>query len=161
MPYIIDGHNLIPKIPGLSLQALDDEKTLIRHLQSFCRSTKKHIEVYFDHAAPGQPRKRRFGMVTAFFISEGTTADSAIRSRLRSLKKASQNWTVVTSDRQVVAAAREAHSKVISSDEFALLLLRSIKTDANDSQEKDENISLSPDAVEDWLDLFNANSTKE
>ena len=37
MPYLIDGHNLIPKVAGLSLKAVDDEMQLIELLQEFCR----------------------------------------------------------------------------------------------------------------------------
>ena len=37
MPYLIDGHNLIPKL-GLRLESLDDEMELIAILQEFCRT---------------------------------------------------------------------------------------------------------------------------
>ena len=36
MPYLIDGHNLIPKL-GLRLDLPDDEMQLIGILQEFCR----------------------------------------------------------------------------------------------------------------------------
>ena len=45
---IVDGHNLIPKIKGLSLKMLDDESELIQILQEYARLTRKKIEVYFD-----------------------------------------------------------------------------------------------------------------
>ena len=35
MSYLIDGHNLIPKIPGLTLRQMDDENELIEILQRF------------------------------------------------------------------------------------------------------------------------------
>ncbi len=41
MPTIIDGHNLIPKVRGLSLQRLDDELELIQKLQTYCRVRRK------------------------------------------------------------------------------------------------------------------------
>ena len=50
MPYLIDGHNLIPKIPGLSLEMLDDEDRLIELLQEFARVRRQRIEVFFDQA---------------------------------------------------------------------------------------------------------------
>jgi hypothetical protein len=37
MPYLIDGHNLIPKLIGFSLRAMDDEEQLIPLLQTFSR----------------------------------------------------------------------------------------------------------------------------
>jgi hypothetical protein len=33
MPYIVDGHNLIPKVPGLNLQDMEDELQLVELLQ--------------------------------------------------------------------------------------------------------------------------------
>ena len=67
MPYLIDGHNLIPKVPGLSLKAIDDEMQLVEKLQEFCRRRGKQVEVFFDKAPPGGRRVRVFGPVTARF----------------------------------------------------------------------------------------------
>jgi len=79
MPYLIDGHNLIPKIAGLSLQDIDDETRLVEMLQDYCRRRgKKGVEVFFDNAPPGQPSKRVYGTVTAHFVRTGRTADAAI-----------------------------------------------------------------------------------
>ncbi len=39
--YIIDGHNLIPKLPGRSLRELDDEMALVGLLQTFGRLRRK------------------------------------------------------------------------------------------------------------------------
>ena len=85
MPYIIDGHNLIPKIPGLSLQDLDDEIQLVKMLQEFCRINRKQVEVFFDNAPPGQPVARNYGSVVARFVREGGTADRAIHNKLKRL----------------------------------------------------------------------------
>ena len=87
MAYIIDGHNLIPKIRGLRLDLPDDEEALIKMLQDFCRLQRKNVEVYFDRAAAGYAGKRGYGRVTAHFVREGSTADAVIISRLRRLKK--------------------------------------------------------------------------
>lgn len=56
MPYLIDGHNLIPKIHTLSIKAIDDEIELVKMLQVFCQRKRKHAEVFFDNAHPGRPR---------------------------------------------------------------------------------------------------------
>ena len=53
MPFIVDGHNLIPKVPGLNLQDMEDELQLVELLQEFCRINRKQVEVYFDNAPPG------------------------------------------------------------------------------------------------------------
>jgi predicted RNA-binding protein with PIN domain len=153
MPYIIDGHNLIPKIPGISLQTMDDEKQLIHILQIFCRQKRKKVEVYFDNAPVGGQKTRRFGQVTAHFIRQGSTADAAIRTHLRKLGRSAHNWTVVTSDREIIVSAREAHARVISSEDFAKLITKN-NIPNSISPETDENLSLNADAVDEWLQLF-------
>ena len=61
MPYLIDGHNLIPKLAGFSLSAMDDEMQLIPLLQTFSRVRRQPVEVYFDRAPAGHAGARRFG----------------------------------------------------------------------------------------------------
>ena len=155
MPYIIDGHNLIPKIPGLSLKALDDETELIQMLQDFCRLQRKQAEVYFDQAPPGQPAMRKFGAVTAHFVRQGSTADQAIRNRLSSLGRTAANWTVVTSDLAVQGYARNVRAQVMSSEEFAHLLLSTLKRGGQGGGKRPDR-ELSPGELDEWLRLFGA-----
>jgi predicted RNA-binding protein with PIN domain len=48
MQYLIDGHNLIPKVPGLSLSDPDDEEQLINKLSGWARISRQKIIVFFD-----------------------------------------------------------------------------------------------------------------
>jgi uncharacterized protein len=153
MPYIIDGHNLIPKLPGLDLQDIDDELTLVELLQSFCQRARQRAEVYFDNAPPGFARGQRYGLVTAHFVRQGTTADVAIQRRLERLGKAAKNWTVVSSDGQVQAAARLVRAHYISSETFAQSLAKMLK-EAPPESERVAGNELSQDEVEEWLELF-------
>ena len=153
MPYLIDGHNLIPKIPGLSLRALDDEVQLIQRLQVFCQRSGKQVEVFFDQAPTGQVRTQTYGRVKAHFVQSDRTADDAIISRLRTLARSARNWTVVSSDRQVMAAARAAHASVITSEEYAGLL-QSITSEDVPDEGSNANLTLNPSEIDEWLDLF-------
>lgn len=119
MVLIIDGHNLIPHMPGLSLSDPDDELHLIELLQAYCRLRRKQAEVFFDRAPAGQARVQQFGLIRAHFIREGTTADAAIMAHLKKLGKRARNVTVVSSDRQVTVAARAVHATVMASEAFA------------------------------------------
>ena len=149
MPYLIDGHNLIPKL-GLRLDSIDDEMELIAVLQEFCRLERRQVEVFFDGAPAGHAGTRKLGAVTAHFVQQATTADDAIRNRLKKLGHSARNWTVVSSDRQVGAEARAARAEVISSDSFAGILKQ-----ARDSAPKaNDDRKLSPQEVDDWLKLF-------
>lgn len=156
MPYLIDGHNLIPKL-GLRLDSMDDETELIAILQEFCRLEHKQAEVFFDGAPAPQAGTRKLGAVTAHFVRLGASADDAIRKRLKTLGKSARNWTVVSSDRQVQAEARAALAEIISSDSFAAMLKQ-----ARDSAPKPNNErKLSQKEIEDWLKLFEERGHKK
>jgi predicted RNA-binding protein with PIN domain len=148
--YLVDGHNLIPKL-GLSLSAVDDELELIALLRAFCQQKRKVVEVFFDQAPAGVATLRRYGRVTAHFVRQGTTADAAIYARLQQLGRGATSYIVVSSDRQVQAGARERHARVLSSEDFARLLV------TPSSGSPDHAVlerSLSPAEIEDWEALF-------
>ena len=151
MSYLIDGHNLIPHIHGMSLQDLDDEEQLISLLQEFCRATRKTVEVYFDNAPAGHARSRKFGAVQAHFVRQGLTADQAIEARLGRLGKQARHWIVVSSDKRVQSAARAAHASVLPSDAFASLI-----TEAKQREQPSNENQPALDAAEidEWLRLF-------
>jgi predicted RNA-binding protein with PIN domain len=151
MPYLIDGHNLIPEIPGLNLSMVDDEMQLIKQLQSFCQESGKKVEVFFDKAPAGGAGKRNFGRVTARFVRAGKSADAAIQDRLAQLGREAANWTVVSSDHQVQQSARYAHAQAMPSAEFARLM-----SAAPHSGEEGEDLDPLPsnDEIDAWLRLF-------
>jgi hypothetical protein len=151
MPYLIDGHNLIPKLPGLQLSGMDDEQQLIEKLQDFCRQRRKQVEVYFDNAPPGQAGWRNYGAVRAHFVRQGKTADQAIQERLLRLGNAARNWIVVSSDRAVQSAGRASRASIITSEQFA----NELATPRPSSSEGDQDApAMSADELEDWLLLF-------
>jgi predicted RNA-binding protein with PIN domain len=160
MPTIIDGHNLIPKIPGLTLQAVDDEIQLIELLQEYCRLARKRVEVYFDNAPPGQSRAKNYGSVTAHFVRQGQTADQAIRNKLSRLGGRARNWTVVSSDGEVQSAARAARARVMSAEAFAERVME-VLTQEEEQEEIQDERSLNPEELEDWLKLFGADEDQE
>ena len=149
MPYLLDGHNLIPHI-GLRLDSLDDEQQLIRLLQEFCRLSRSQVEVYFDNAAAEQPARQKYGVVTAHFVRRPDIADEAIRRRITKLAGAARNWTVVSSDRRVQAEARAARAQVISSDEFA----RQVRLTLQNKPSAEGHDSLREKEIDEWLEFF-------
>jgi predicted RNA-binding protein with PIN domain len=149
MPYLVDGHNLIPKL-GLHLDSIDDEMELIAILQEFCRLERRQIEVFFDGAPAPHAGTRKQGAVTAHFVQLGNTADNAIRSQLKRLGRGAKNWTVISSDRQVQAEARAVRAEVMSSEAFAGML----KQARTSAPKPNDDRRLSPQEVDDWLKFF-------
>jgi len=151
MTYIIDGHNLIPKIAGIDLSDPDDEIKLIKVLQDFCRLRRKKAVVYFDQAPPGMSGVKNYGSVRAYFVRKGRTADDAIMEKLRKLGKRARNVIVVSSDRQVQQAARAAHAKVMSSNAFTKEW-RSLISEEPSLDPR--NRSLSEKELDEWEAIF-------
>lgn len=151
MPYLIDGHNLIPKL-GLQLASLDDETELVNKLNEFCRVARKtQVEVYFDNAQLGQPKTRRMGLVTAHFVRKPLIADQAIAQRLAKLGKAAKNWTVVSSDHNVQANARAVGAKAVTSDAFAETVSDALRQAPPTAATKED---MSQPELDEWMRLF-------
>lgn len=154
MPYLVDGHNLIPK-SGIRLDSVDDEMELINALQEFARLERREVDVYFDGAPPGSAGSRRFGRVSAHFVRAGSTADSAIRTHLKRLGGAARNWIVVSSDHEVQAAARAAHARSLPSEKFASLLRRVVSSGARgETKGADQDRGPTNEEIEHWLKMF-------
>mgnify|MGYP000492395994 CR=1 FL=1 len=171
---IIDGHNLIGKLPGFSLREMDDENRLVDLLQVYARVKRKRIEVYFDGAPPGQAGSRTRGTIQIIAVPIGRSADHAIRQRLEELGKQARNTTVVTSDRQVQREARARGAGVISSEEFAADLLRATlghggppgpaRPERSDrsgrSADNQVEPPLSDREVQEWMEIFEQKKRK-
>jgi predicted RNA-binding protein with PIN domain len=152
MPYLIDGHNLIPKVPGMSLQVIDDEDRLIAVLQIFHRIRRQPVEVFFDQAPPTRGGRKMAGSVVVHYVRQGKTADQAILERLDRLGKAARNWLVVTSDRQVRAGAHERGASLVTSEEFAMQI-QAARLAAQTAQ-KENPAPPDPGELDEWLKLF-------
>jgi predicted RNA-binding protein with PIN domain len=151
MAIIIDGHNLIAQLPGISLADPEDEEKLIKLLKEYCRIRRKTVEVYFDRAPAGYAGKEKHGLVRAIFVTSGSTADEAIMARLKKLGKRAKNVRVVSSDRQVQQAARAVHATVISSEDF-VAEWQSLVAEEPDVDPR--NKPLTEDEVNAWENIF-------
>jgi predicted RNA-binding protein with PIN domain len=151
MPYLVDGHNLVPRIAGMSLQDLDDEEKLLNLLAEFARVEQTNVEVYFDRGAPGHVGTRTAGRVKAVFVSNHTIADTQIIKRIHTLGGNVKNWVVVSSDQHIQTEARSAHARLLDSDAFASRLLAALgrKQDAGSGEPMP-----SAGEVDEWLKLF-------
>ena len=114
MPYLIDGHNLIGQMHGLSLADPDDEAKLVRLVKRFCSRRRKQAVIIFDRGLPAGRSSLSGANVEVRFASEASTADAVVRSRLQGLRDV-RNWTLVTSDASLAEAARRRGARVMPS----------------------------------------------
>ena len=160
MLVLIDGHNLVPKIPGLSLSDFDDEMKLVELLQEYARRSRKQVEVFFDNPPPGQPRLRKIGTIGVNFSRPGFNADEEIRSRLARLGHAARNCVVVSSDQRVRAYGRDVRAQVLSSEMFSQELQSTLAKSAAESRARGEE-KLSESEIGEWLRIFGENKDKK
>lgn len=151
MQYIIDGHNLIPKVRGIELAHLDDEEALIEKLISFMRAKRSRAVVFFDQAAEGRAGEQNRGLVRAVFVPRRQIADDAIAAYIKKLGGNARNCTLVSSDRMVQAAGRAHHVSILSSADFA----RQMDMLPAPLQIPGREKALSPEEVAEWEELFN------
>lgn len=154
MQWLIDGHNLIGQMPNLRLDDPDDETKLLEHLRRFRARTGHRVTVIFD-AGPGyRPAEtKKAGGITVQFAAHGQTADQIISRRIRQVKNP-QELIVVTSDRAVQQAARQARVRVLTAQEFGQQLLQGSLPVEEDDQGSQAEVNLSADEVKEWLKLF-------
>jgi predicted RNA-binding protein with PIN domain len=158
MPYIIDGHNLIAHFEGIELDDPEDEVKLIRLLRSFCARTRKKATVYFDQGTLGYDDPPTQGGLEVRFITPPRTADQAIQSHIRRLGREASNWTVISSDRAVLDAARQAGAKGLPSQVFAQRLV--IRDKDLHPPEKPSS-DLSDDEIKAWESIFRDTEERE
>ena len=151
MPFLIDGHNLIPHVRGLSLAQLDDELALLEILDSYFKGERKKAVVFFDKAAPGSGQDLQRGFVSAHFTRPPLNADKAIRNAVRGLGRSAANYTVVTSDLEVSDNVRRLGAQVLSSAEFAQRLTSGGKRKKSAKCEPTDNVDY-------WLKVFGGKS---
>ncbi len=149
---LIDGHNLIGRLPGLKLSDPDDEAKLVSLLKRYRARHKRNIVVVFDGAlTAGRSRELSSAGVEVVFARVGRTADAVIKERVRATRAPGQ-LTVVTSDSDVQHVARACRANVLESDEFAASLRRELAPGESLSEVRD--VALGPDEVEEWEELF-------
>lgn len=150
---LIDGHNLIGRLPGLKLSDPDDEAKLVSLLKRYRARHKRPIVVVFDGAPVGGRSRDLTGAgVEVVFARVGRTADGVIKERIRASRNP-QQLTVVTSDADVARVARACRAgQVQAAEDFAAGVLRELEPGESPSQVRD--VALGPDEVAEWEELF-------
>jgi predicted RNA-binding protein with PIN domain len=154
MPYLIDGHNLIPHT-GLRLEDPNDEAKLTAMLLRYFARSGQSGTVYFDGQAPGAPAGGSSRHLTVRFVAPPRTADDAIRAHLDRLGAGARNWAVVSNDQAVRRAATQAGARPIASGEFA----RSLRSAASPAADEKPEGGLTPEEIAEFERLFRDRSS--
>lgn len=149
MILLIDGHNLIPHIPGLSLADPDDEYQLILRLEQYHFQSRKAITVIFDPGLfPNTGARPQARGIKVIFAPYGSSADTVIRQRLAQSANP-REIMLVTSDLALQQSARAYRAEFKSSAEFARQITIS-RAPAKSLEEK-PSVETDPDY---WIEAF-------
>lgn len=157
MNYLIDGHNLIGQMPGISLDDPDDEAKLVSLLRRWTMADRRRkVTVIFDGGLPaGEAKNLSGGGVKAFFAPRSSSADAVLIRRIEAIGNPPE-FVVVTSDRAIAEVAVRRRVAVQSSDSFAAGMLtdRRLGKDRSEESERPAAAAMSPEEMQEWLALF-------
>lgn len=151
MPYLIDGHNLIGKLPDIDLLDPNDEAKLVQKLISFHARTQKQCVVVFDAGLPGGTSRMSRKGVKVLFASHASNADEVMMARIRK-EPNPKKWTIVSSDNRVLELALSRKMSVLKSSEFAEMMV--VKPTPKPDISEATDVHLSPQEVDEWMRLF-------
>ena len=159
MHYLIDGHNLIARMADIDLADPDDEAQLIMRLRRWIAGSRKRtVTVYFDGGLTGGRARDLSGQrLDVIFASHGRRADDLLVRRINRVQNPPE-YTLVTADREIVAAAERRRMPLLSPEAFAAQLdetaLRERARSEPDPTPATDRPVLTEEEVALWLDIF-------
>lgn len=160
MIYLIDGHNLIAKMPDIDLDDPNDEVKLVLKLRSWAGAQqKRRLIVVFDKGLPGgRSKKLSTGNITAVFAPAGKTADAVLISRIHAVKNP-REYLLVSSDQKILAAAKRKRMPSMRSEDFVKEMTVDKRPSARQEITKPEagaedDPLVSDKDVAEWMELF-------
>ncbi len=150
MLVLVDGHNLIGKLPDISLSEADDEARLITKLKRYRARTNRNIIVFFDSGGSyNLSSKRTKGGISIHYAPHNKTADDLIISHLQRARHP-QQILLVSSDKAIQQVARQVRARVVSSTDFS----KELEIRPTFREEDETDVQLSAEEIEAWLSLF-------
>lgn len=137
---VIDGYNLIRRSPSLSVldkrELQQGREELLRRLAVYKQTRRFPITVVFDGCnQPDLWGSRTFHQgIRVIFSRMGQTADDVIIQMTREMREKAM---VVTSDREIQAAAERHHATVIPSEAFEQRMEMAYQMDQKSIQTED------------------------
>lgn len=156
MLYLIDGYNLLVTVRKADeIHAAMDEAGLCSKLSEFLHRMQQEGRIYFDGTGP--PDKAGLSGLSnleVIFTGPGIEADHRIAEETEQ-STAPKYLVVVSTDRQVRAAAEKRKAGVIRSEDFWPTLIKTLEKKRKGIREpKAKREGLTEGETEEWMKLF-------
>lgn len=160
MSLLIDGFNLIYKFPDLEEMMyrsalIEARRGLLTRLKEYKKIKKGKIRVVFDgkKEPSANLKSETIGSIDVYY-SLDYSADFLIKEFIKKDVNPKMT-TVVTSDKDIIFYVNRFKAKIMTSEEFAAHLEKTITPDDDESiPEKEDNPVLSNDEIDFWQKLF-------
>lgn len=153
MAYLIDGNNLLGRLYAGYHRDPSHRAALVGKLRAFQRLTRTRVVLVFDGGAPPgfvDPGKEKFAVL---FPPPGESADAVIVDYIERHRDR-RHLSVVSSDREIRAVAREAGAADVGCDDFVRELKATLRRGREAREmEKTEERSSALD-VQLWAEAF-------
>ena len=154
MTILIDGHNLIGQMQDLQLDDPHDEAQLVARLKVYRSIVREPITVVFDAGEAHIPRQGLSGGgVEVVFATERASADDIIVARIARTAEP-RSVLVVSSDREIRAAARRAGARIMTSEDFAARMAQPQRPRPGRRRAAVRERPLSAREVDEWMVIF-------
>jgi predicted RNA-binding protein with PIN domain len=150
MRFILDGYNVIGHLHHVSLADKHKIDQFVSWLIQF-RKPNQSFTVVFD----GQNKWLEFNStqklpgITLVHTASSQTADDYIKQKMAT-KKDKSSLTVVTSDREILYAAKKNNVATMTSDDFILWYTRP----SSDAVTSKISPKITPEHIDEWLNEF-------
>jgi len=157
MPVLIDGNNLLHAAQEDTPERPPGRSTLCDLLGLWAERTGESVRVIFDGPAPTAARAQQIGhaAIEVAFSGAGVKADDVLIGLLDA-DSAPRRLRVVSSDREIIRAARRRQARPARSGEFWMELRRALERPppAPRTLPKAKHQGLAPGETDDWLRAF-------
>ena len=157
MPLLIDGNNLLYAANDVGTSdLLIGRSMLCDTIGAWAKRRDQRVHIVFDGPAPSAQRAEQIGnpVLEVSFSGAGISADAVIVEIVET-DSAARRLLVVSSDREIVRAARRRQARVMRSSEFWTTLQRDLARPEPEHVEPEEKVAgSSPAVVQEWLDEF-------
>ena len=130
------------------------ETALCRIISEYLKRIRNHGQVIFDGIGP--PDKTELGGIDnleVFFSGENVEADEIIEEKILDYR-APKNLIIVSSDRQIRAAAKRRKCTSVPSDVFWFSLIEQLDKKKPIPMPKEKRHGLTEKETDEWMDMF-------
>lgn len=140
MIVIIDAYNVLHALYAHPVITDKERHEFIRRIVRYAAKKALEIKLVFDGGAFGMPDRERMGTVEVIFTGARETADEWIMRFVE--KHKGLELAVVSSDRELVSAAKQHNLLSVKAKEFKQLLIDALSGMRQQPEKKDGSVAF-------------------